>query len=47
MKIKSIISLFLTLAVLASFSVISANPADEVDSSVAANAVIAQNADLD
>ena len=47
MKIKSIISLFLTLAVLASFSVISANPADEVDSSVADNAVIAQNADMD
>ena len=47
MKIRNIISLILALAVLASFSVISANPADETVSSTAGNTVSSENADAE
>lgn len=47
MKIKNIISIILALAMLASFSVISANPADEVDYSSADNAVSDEKADME
>ena len=47
MKIKNIISLILSLAVLASFSVISANPADEVDYSLPDNTASTNNVDME
>ena len=47
MKIKNIISLILSLAVLASFSVISANPADEVDYSLPDNTASTNNVDTE
>ena len=47
MKIKNLISIILTLAMLASFSVISANPADEVDYSSADNALSDEKADME
>ncbi len=47
MKIKNLISIILTLAMLASFSVISANPADEVDYSSADNVLSDEKADME
>lgn len=46
MKIRYVISLMLALVMLASFSVISANPADGADYSSADKAVTAENADM-
>ena len=46
MKIRYVISLMLALVMLASFSVISANPADGADYSAADKAVTAENADM-
>lgn len=47
MKIRNVISLILALAVLASFSVISANPADETGNSTAGNTVSSESADAE
>lgn len=47
MKIRYVISLMLALVMLASFSVISANPADGTDYSSADKAITAENADME
>lgn len=47
MKIRNVLSLILALAVLASFSVISANPADETGNSTAGNTVSSESADAE